>query len=61
MEGVHFMSELHEEPNNNTDESPIDVSFTENTTAEAPVQTPHPKKPKKNHPVLGIDLAGVVG
>ena len=56
------MSELHDDPNNNTtDESPIDVSFTENPTTEATVQTPHSKKPKKNHPVLNIVLAGVVG
>ena len=60
------MSEFNQEPNNEKepqDECPIDVSFTEKTTeTQVPQFTARkPKKDNKNHPVLTIALAAVVG
>lgn len=55
------MSEFNHEPNDHQEERPIDVPFTENqsTTPQAP--SPKPAREKKNHPVLTIALAAVVG
>jgi serine protease Do len=57
------MTEFNDDPNNKPDESPIDVPFTEkqNEPNEQPSPIIKNKKEKKNHPVLTIALAAVVG
>lgn len=56
------MSEFNQDPNQDRVESPIDAAFTEKQAEEPQYHTPRPKKKeKKNHPVLTILLAAVVG
>lgn len=54
------MSEMNTNPNNQQEETPIDVSFTENTNP-SPNKPRKPKKEHKHSYILTILLAGVVG
>lgn len=55
------MSEFNQEPNEHQEETPIDVSFTENNNQAPHTPSPEPKKEKKHHPALTIALAAIVG